>query len=164
MSGSCSGAVIIGVFLQELRLTQRKRIASTEFRSKDEIDLATGRFVTSKKTSLCWPVKWPRSPTEVLLREHFPQNIHGRLISTLTSIRPDIDDGAGAHNSRRIFEDAIEELSVSFAMLELASIATAHSSGVRWTSEHPQTEPLVIVVVGNLKIWGRCEEETHLPR
>ena len=56
--------------------------------------LAVARLVTFKKASLRWPAKWPSSPAEMFLGEDGPQNIYGRLISALPSIRPYIDHRA----------------------------------------------------------------------
>jgi hypothetical protein len=56
--------------------------------------LAVARLVTFEKASLRWPAKWPCSPAEMFLGEDGPQNIYGRLISALPSIRPYIDHRA----------------------------------------------------------------------
>ena len=68
------------------------------------------RLVTSKKASLRWPAKWPSSPAEMFLGEDGPQNIYGRLISALPSIRPYIDHRARVHNSSSPLEDAVTSL------------------------------------------------------
>src|SRR5215472_4277081 len=74
------------------------------------------------------------------------------LVRERSAPGPDIDHRVPGQVSGGVAERSHEQSGVRRLPLELAAVATMDSARIGLSTEHPEAEPLVVVVVGELEV------------